>query len=184
MAENKTIARPYARAVFSMAQQSQQVAEWNAVLVLLAQIIAEANVKSLVEDPKISDQQVITLIAELVAQVYTEQAHALGELLHNFIALLCSSRRLFVLPEIVEVYQALVAESEKQIRASVYSATELDEQQQQRIANALQQRFNSKVDIQYQIDESLLGGVMIRSGNWVMDGSVKGKLARLAETLS
>ncbi len=176
MAEKTTIARPYAEAVFQLAQQQGELKSWSETLQLCAAIASNPEMSALIGNPRIDATQLSGLFGELCGEKLNEQGK-------NFIATLIENDRLDLLPEIAELYEKARAEAEGVMSAEVISAQSLDKSQQEAIAAALKKRLGREVVLECRVDESLLGGAVIRAGDLVIDGSAKGQLDRLAHVL-
>ena len=177
---NFTVARPYAHAVFAEALAMQQLENWSQCLQVLSFIAGEERIQELMSSPKVSSAELQTLFVEVTANVVDV---ADNSKLTNFIALLAAEKRLNVLGDIYLLFQQLLAEYKNTVEIEVFSAYDLSTNQQQELEQALTKRFARQVSVKYGIDRTLIGGTLIRAGNWVMDGSVKGKLTRLGEEL-
>ena len=177
MAEKVTIARPYAKAVFVLACEREQLAQWSEFLGNAAGAVSDRRVADLLNSPRVTRAELADLIIELCAG----QA---DELAGNFIRVLAQYRRLNVLPEIVTLFEALRAEYENSVDVSLISALPVIQAQQDKIAAALRKRLGRDVRLHCEIDESLIGGAVIRAGDLVIDGSLSGRLARLATELT
>ncbi|MCH8958767.1 MAG: F0F1 ATP synthase subunit delta [Proteobacteria bacterium] len=176
MAEKVTIARPYAKAVFALACEREKLAQWSEFLGNTASAVSDPRVAGLLNSPRVARAELADLIVELCA----DEA---DELAGNFIRVLAQYRRLNVLPEIVTLFEALRAEYENSVDVSLISALPVDQAQQDKIAAALRKRLGRDVRLHCEIDESLIGGAVIRAGDLVIDGSLSGRLARLATEL-
>jgi len=176
MAELSTVARPYAKAAFEYALSQGKLAEWSNMLNLAAQAVADSAVQNVLGNPAISQAQK----AEIVIEICT----GLDESGKNFVQTLSEVGRLSLFPQIAEQFEALKAEQEKTVEVEITSAYELTSEQQTKLAQALQKRLNREIKIQTQVDQSLIGGVLIHAGDTVIDGSVRGKLAKLAEAMN
>lgn len=177
MAENITLARPYAQAVFELARAQNDLKGWSEMLQFTAALAADAQVRALVGNPRVRKDQ----LAQLFLDVSGDRLNAGGQ---NFIKVLIENRRLNVLPEIASLYEAHRAEAEGTLQAQVVSAYPLSEEQQRKIASSLQGRFKRTVKLSNSVDKALLGGVIIRAGDSVMDGSARGQLERMAQILA
>ena len=177
MAERITIARPYARAAFETARARRQLAEWSRALTAAAAGVADPAVQGLLGSPKLPKSQLAQIFIELVGQ-------ELGEHGANFIRLLAENRRLGLLPEIAQGFEALRADAERTIEATVISASPLGDEERAALARALKKRLNREVTLQCETDSRLIGGAVIRAGDLVIDGSVRGKLERLGLALA
>lgn len=173
MAEQATIARPYARAAFEYAQSHNALKQWSDALTIAAAVAADANVVKLLNNPGVSPAQIVDLIADIAGG-------KLDGASRNFVATLASNRRVALLPHIAAMYEAMRADVENRANVSVTSAAPLNEAQQQRLATALKKRLKRDVQLELSVDPGLIGGAVIRCGDMVIDGSVKVRLARLA----
>ncbi|HVY24052.1 MAG TPA: F0F1 ATP synthase subunit delta [Steroidobacteraceae bacterium] len=173
MAEQATIARPYARAAFEYAHAHNALKQWSDALAIAAAIAADPNVVRLLNNPRVAPAQIVDLIADV-------SGNTLDSASRNFVATLAANRRIALLPQIAAMYEAMRADVENRARVSVTSAAPLNEAQQQRLASALKKRLNREVQLDCSVDPELLGGAVIRCGDLVIDGSVKSRLAQLA----
>jgi len=169
-----TLARPYARAAFGIARDEGAFAAWSDALGFAARVAADPRVAGVLGNPKLSDAEAVALLAPQGA----------GESVTRFLALLADNRRLPLLPEIAGLYEQLRNEAEHVVKATVTSAAALPDAELEAIRAALRKRFGSEVELQTAIDESLIGGAVIDAGDVVIDGSLKGKLARLESALA
>ena len=184
MAKYFTIARPYAKAVFSDALDADQLQPWLKVLQTLGTLVENKETEQLVLDPRLSDEACQQLFYDLVQSVLPEDVSSLGDRLKHFIALLTRENRLMVLPDIVVLYLQRLNDHNRVIEAEVICAFPLSEDHREQLKNALGKKFNSNITLRCFKDERLIGGAIVRAGNWVMDGSVRGKLAKLADSIS
>ncbi|MCG8671558.1 MAG: F0F1 ATP synthase subunit delta [Pseudomonadales bacterium] len=177
MAELTTVARPYAKAAFQYADENSSLADWSDMLGFAAGVAQDEAFAGFIADPKTTaaDQ------AEAFIKVGSEKLNEAGQ---NFIRLLASNKRLTVLPEIASLYEQLKAQKEMSVDVEVTSAFALTDDQANKLAEALKRKLDREITITSQEDKSLIGGVVIRAGDLVLDSSVKGKLAKLAETLN
>ena len=177
-AELPTIARPYARAAFGFALEAEGgLAAWSRMLSLLAAATAEPVVMDMIESPQFSADDEAKLLADLMGD-------DLDEFGSNFIQILASYDRIALLPHISEAFELLKAHHEKTIEVEVTSAFEVSDAEAGKLAEALTTKLQRDVDIKTAVDESLLGGVVIRAEDTVFDNSVRGKLERLAQVLN
>ena len=176
MAEKATIARPYARAAFDHARSQDALAAWSAALAAAAQVVADPRVAPLLSSPQVRPRQLAGLI--------TEAAGAAQGPIRNLVDLLAENGRLGFLPEIAAQYEVLRTEAEKVADVEVVSAMELDGAQQERLAKALRSRLGREVRMHTRTDASLIGGAIVRAGDLVIDGSLKGRLERLATEMN
>jgi F-type H+-transporting ATPase subunit delta len=177
MAEKLTIARPYALAAFQYAAAHQALPNWSAMLELLAGIAGDPEMAELLDSPQLTETQ----IADLFISIGGE---SLDDKCANFIRLLAENRRLGLLPEIAALYEIERRAAEKTIRAEFITTYPATEAQKSEVSAALRKRLGREIELECTTDASLLGGAIIRAGDLVIDGSVRGKLERLAGTLS
>lgn len=176
MADKGTLARPYARAVFELAQEAGTFAQWSQRLALAAAAVENADVRRLLDDPRRTPKAQVELLLDLCGE---PQAQDLG----NFLRTLADNGRLGVLPEIARAFEALRAEAEGRIEVEVRSAIDLDENTRAKLKAALERRLKRSVELRNVIDPDLIGGAVIRAGDLVIDGSVHGRLEALAVAL-
>lgn len=173
MSQEITLARPYARAAFAIARDRGDLAGWSQALAFSARVAADPRVAPLLGHPSLADADAVGLLAPEQATV--EQ--------RDFLALLAANGRLAQLPEISGLYEDLRAAAENVVRATVTSAAELSDAEMAGIRAALERRFGSRVEVEAAVDGSLIGGAVISAGDVVIDGSLRGKLARLQSAL-
>lgn len=176
MAEKSTIARPYAQAVFRLAQEQNDLAKWSDMLQATAVIVGDPTMQALIGNPRVTREQLIQLINELAGERLDDHGR-------NLIHLLVDNHRLDCLPELAALYEAYRREAERTVDAQVITAFPLDDEQQRRIADALQARLGRTVTLHQTVDASLVGGVVIRTDDQVIDGSVTSQLSKLARSL-
>ena len=174
MSQALTLARPYARAAFSHARDKGVLAGWSGALAFAARVAADPRVEGLLGDPRLADADAVALLAPEGAD----------EDFKRFLALLADNRRLPLLPEIAGMYEELRAEADQVVKARVTSASEMPASELESIRAALKRRFGREVEVETSVDDSLIGGAVIDAGDVVIDGSVKGKLARLQSMLT
>lgn len=175
MAENVTIARPYADAAFELARGAGALGPWSDALDRLASVAADANMRACINDPKLSVDQLVKLVLDVAGNLSAEQ--------QNFIRVLVDNERLLVLPEIRDLFVALKNEHEGVLEAEIASAFPLDDATLASLKSDLEARFKAKLNVQVHIDPELIGGVRIAVGDEVIDASVRGKLANMAAAL-
>lgn len=177
MADFTTAARPYAKAVFELAQETGQFDAWSGKLAFLAAVASNPEMSQRLDAPNITQADRASMMEKVVGDELDEHGR-------NFIRLLAENNRLALLPDIEGIYQALRAEAEGEIEATVTSAFELTDEQRNKIADALSRRLDRKVRIVSQIDDSLIGGAIIQAGDLVIDGSLKGRVDKLTQALA
>jgi F-type H+-transporting ATPase subunit delta len=177
MADRATIARPYARAAFAHARESRDLATWSKLLGSAAMAAVDPRVSRLIGNPHVTGEQLVELLADV-------SNGAGGKGGTNFLLALAENRRLALLPEIATQFEALRAEIENVIDVEIITAREIAAPQEKRLTEALTRRLGREVRMHTRIDESLLGGAIVRAGDLVIDGSLKGRLARLGSALT
>lgn len=177
MAEALTVARPYAQAAFNFASEQGTLKEWSDMLGLLATIAEDAAMQDVIDSPHMTEQQ----LANLFISVGGER---LAENCTNFIRVLATNRRLALLPEISTLYEIKRRDAEGSVQAELVSAFPATDAQQAEIIASLKKRLGRDVTLTCSTDATLLGGAIIRAGDLVIDGSVRGKLDRLGAALN
>jgi F-type H+-transporting ATPase subunit delta len=172
MAEKMTIARPYAKAVFEHATESQKIAEWAQALRVLSAVAKDNQINALLREDAISKQEMVELFL-LVCK------SSLGKPLFNFIALLVKRKRLTILPEIELLYKKMQLDSENRIEVQFEAPVSLEQNQKEAYQKILEKYFARKVTMACTINKSLLGGFLAKAGNFVIDGSIRGSLTNL-----
>lgn len=176
MAEFATIARPYAKALFSLAQEKNQIESWLGELKELAAVVQDEKVIAFIEQPETGASEKAETLKGLVGIKNVELA--------NFITVLAEQKRLLVLPEIYAQYQDLILIHNNTKSAVIYSAYELSSQQLADVTDILTKRFNSKLDVVTKVAPELIGGIKVEVGDQVLDLSVQGKLNALYATMT
>ncbi|HLD14037.1 MAG TPA: F0F1 ATP synthase subunit delta [Burkholderiales bacterium] len=176
MAEKLTAARPYAEAVFALARTQNALPAWSETLALAAAVAGDARIRQLASDPRVERARFLGLFLDICGARLDPQGA-------NFIRLLVENRRLNLLPEIASLYEGLKAEAEARVEATVTSAFSLEPAQLKVLEQGLQLRLGRAVHLTAAVDRSLVGGVVLRAGDLVIDGSVRGRLAALATEL-
>lgn len=177
MAEKATIARPYAKAAFAYAQQHKALPRWSEALATASAVVADSRVAPLLGNPHVTPQQLVGLIAEIGGERIDENAR-------HFFETLAVNRRLNVLPDIAVMFEVMRAEIENVADVEVTSAVELNEAQKQRLGTALRKRLKRDVRLHCSVDPTLIGGAIVRSGDMVIDGSLKARLGRLSQVMT
>jgi F-type H+-transporting ATPase subunit delta len=177
MAELSTLARPYAKAAFQYAADASDLQGWSDSLAVAAVVASQDVVVKLLSSPSYTATQQ----AEKTIEVCGD---ALNEKSRSFVQVLAENHRLQLLPQIYQQFEVLKANREKTVEVSVVSASEISTEQQDKLASALSSKLEREVNMQVSIDDSLIGGVVVRAGDTVIDGSIRGRLAKLAEVLN
>lgn len=171
------LARPYAAAAFELASQNDRRGEWSDALALLAAIVRDERVAHMLRSPRLSASDRGDMILAIAGEHLDDKAR-------NLVRLLAANGRLLALPDVAHRFEALRAEAESRVDAFVTSAVELDEGQRERLGASLQKRLQREVRLHCDVDPALIGGAVVRAGDLVIDGSLHGRLTRLASRLA
>jgi F-type H+-transporting ATPase subunit delta len=177
MADFSTLARPYAKAVFELARDSGQFKEWSTQLAAIAQAVADPQLARLIGYPALDRNQLADVFGQVLAKDLGKDGTAL-------LKLLADNGRLKTAGLVAEQFEALRAEAESRVNVEVTSAAPVEPAQQQALAAAIKKRLSRDVAIEWKTDESLVAGAVIRAGDLVIDGSVRGELERLSTALT
>lgn len=175
MSQALTLARPYARAAFALAREAGRLPQWSALLGFSAQAAAVPEAQVAIANPMAGDDDLV----ELLLPPGDSDPN-----FRQFLAVLAGNRRLALLPEIAGLYDQLRAEAEKVVKATVTSAQPLAADELEKLRASLRKRFGREVELATAVDESLIGGAVIDTGDAVIDGSLRTKLARLGAVLA
>lgn len=177
MAELSTLARPYAKAAFEYASAANHLQGWSTSLATAAAVTQQTAVQQLLSSPNYTAEQQANAVIEICGDQLSDKEQ-------NFLRIVAENRRLQLLPQVSAQFNVMKANREKAVDVDVVSATELDDEQQQKLSDALSVKLERTVKLQVSVDKSLLGGALIRAGDTVIDGSIRGRLAKLAESLN
>ncbi|MFO6424560.1 F0F1 ATP synthase subunit delta [Motilimonas sp. KMU-193] len=175
MSELTTIARPYAKAAFDFAVEKGNTEAWAEMLFFAAEVAKNDSIAQLLHGDRAGAE-----LTEIFVSICEGQLDENGL---NLIKVMAENGRLSVLPLVNDMYLALVAEYNQEVEANVVSSVELTKDQEAKIVASLEKRLARKVKLNCSVDKSLIGGVVITAGDLVIDGSVRGKLNRLADSL-
>jgi len=176
MADNNTIARPYAQAAF-------ELAPWSAGLTIAGELLADGQVAEFLSDPALNNDKRLEFLAGLFKKAKAKVLAGGDKKGTNFLKLLLEYRRISVLPEIAQHFETLKANVENTVDVTVSSATPLSAAQQKEIAKALEKRLGRDINLETEIDENLIGGAVIKAGDVVIDGSLRARLDSLSNAL-
>jgi len=174
--EFSSIARPYAEAVFSHASENDKLELWSEMLAFMSVAVNDDSLSKLITNPLVESVKLSDLLIDIGGGRLTQEAQ-------NLIRLLANNKRLIVIPVIAEQFEALKNQSEGAIDVEITSAFEMKPAQEQVIVSALKNKFGREVNISNKTDENLIGGIRIKAGDVVIDGSIKGQLQKLANEL-
>ena len=179
MAESEltTIARPYARAAFATAVANDRLADWSTMLELLSAISGDTRVQSLLDNPSLTQAQ----RAGFLIDICGDNIDVPGR---NFLSLLAEYKRIELLPEVHHLYELLKANHEKTVEVEVISAYEVSEADKSRLTDTLKAKLNRDVHISSRVDQSLIGGLIVRTEDSVINNTISGRLAKLAHVMN
>jgi F-type H+-transporting ATPase subunit delta len=177
MSNVTTLARPYAKAAFELAEADDATGSWNDMLGLASTLVSEESLANLLQSPEVTNSQVLEILASTAGE-------ALNSRFRDFLSVLAENKRLPLLPEITSLYQRLREEADKLLRVKVVSAYALDESQATRLKDALARRFDREILLESEVDSSVIGGAVVYAGGQVIDGSLKDRLTKLSNSLS
>lgn len=185
MADNNTIARPYARAIFEVAQANNALSELSESLQAASELMSDGQVASFLSTPTLTDAKRFEFLTGLFTKVLGPDSVFAGSDKHgsNFLKLLLEYGRIDVLPEIAEHFEKLKADAENMVDVTVTSATEMSAAEEQEFSEALKKRLGRKIHLETKVDESLIGGAVVRAGDVVIDGSLRARLDSLTNSL-
>jgi F-type H+-transporting ATPase subunit delta len=175
-AQSITLARPYARAAFELARVEGNLASWSQALDFAAHVAQDARVAALNNDPRVQPTQLVAL--HLPDGVQADGSFG------KFLNELAERHRLSLLPDVAALYETYKRDSESQLLVKVTSAMALDAAQTEQLKASLKRRFKRDIELETQVDPSLLAGVVIDTGSEVIDGSARGRLQRMAGALT
>lgn len=177
MSDYAMIARPYAQAVFRLAEEEGDLKAWSGMLAFAAAVAADPAMVAVLNSPRVSTDQ----LADLIISICGERLNLHAQ---NLVRLLAANRRLPALADIASLYEQFKAEAERTVDAELVSAKPVTPAQQKKIAAALKSKLGREVTLHCVTDASLIGGAVIRAGDTVIDGSVRGRLEKLAGVLT
>jgi F-type H+-transporting ATPase subunit delta len=177
MAELKTLARPYAEAAFALAREHGQLAGWSKMLQLLAALVSDERIARLVADPRVSSARLLGLLLDIAGDKLDRDGK-------NFVRVLVENERLVLLPTVAAEFEQLRSAAEGVVEVEAISAFPLSESQLREISQGLKKRLGRELRITARVDPTLIGGVVVRAGDLVIDGSARGRLRDLATQLT
>lgn len=176
MAETRTIARPYAEAVFRLAKAKDELSAWSGKLQLAAAVAADDRIRTLIGNPKVPARRLGELVLDICGSNLDDEGR-------NFILLLAENGRIEILPEVSELFEQFKAHHEGVLDAKIVSAFEMSDAQLRDLVTNLEAKFKRKIEAHVTIDPELIGGVKVEIGDEVLDASVRGKLEAMAVAL-
>jgi len=173
MAENISLARPYAKAVFQTALESKSFKQWSEQLALVATAVGNVELQKTLIHPGLTASQ--------KAQLLVTICDGLADDVKNLISVLADNNRLTLIPDVAAMYEQLRSEQEATVDVHVVSAVRLNAEQKKQLVQSLNNKLERTVNLQSAVNKKLIGGVVIRAGDLVIDASIRGRLAKLAE---
>ncbi len=180
MTDYITVARPYAKAVFIIAKEENSISGWSNLLAILDEISADVEASDFISRPDFSLQEktqfLQTAVATLLKRKLTNQEA-------NFLSVILEAKRYDVFPSIRQAYDEMVLSDESILEVELISAFEVKETENEMFVKALEKHFQKSIKLNVSIDPNLIGGAVVKAGDWVMDGSVKGRLEQMTSFL-
>ena len=177
MSELTTAARPYAKAVFELAESSGALDSWSEQLSAMASIASAEGSAELLNNPKINVAQKIDTFKELAGNSLNDQSI-------NLLKSLGENNRFVLLPDMASLFETMKSESQGEVEGEIIAAAPMSDAQESSIVTALEKRLGRKVKLVTKIDETLLGGAVIRVGDLVIDGSLQGRFQSMKAAIS
>ncbi|MBE0469049.1 MAG: F0F1 ATP synthase subunit delta [Methyloprofundus sp.] len=176
MSELATLARPYAEAAFKRAKETGNSQEWSDALAFLSVAIQDTDLSAIINNPKVSQDRLVQLMQDICQDKVKNESF-------NFLKLLIENSRLYLAPQIAELFESYKAEDEGYVDVDVITAYALTKAEEQSFASSLKVKLNKEVNIHASVDSSLIGGFLVRAGDSVIDGSISGQLQQLAKRI-
>ncbi len=176
MSELATLARPYAAAVFKRAKETHTTAKWSQSLAFMSAVLKNEDISVVVDNPKVNRQGLSALILDIC------QGHV-NEENENFLKVLVHNSRLKLLPYIAKLFEAYKAEDEGYVEVEAHTAYAFSKEEKQQLTATLEKTLGKKIHMNVTVDKSLIGGVLVRAGDRVIDGSIKGRLQNMQKAL-
>jgi len=174
MLDKTAFARPYAEAAYAQAREESALGKWADMLRLLNMVASDPQMQVLVLDPRINSEQLETLVLDVCADRLTKTGA-------NFVKILLRSERFMYAQQISELFEELRADAGNVLDVEVVSAFEMGSEQVTKIVDSMEGRYGKKIEISTRIDELLIGGVIIRAGDSVIDASLRGRINKLSQ---
>jgi F-type H+-transporting ATPase subunit delta len=177
MAERTTIARPYAEAAFEAARENNDLAGFGAMLALAQTIAADPQMAEALSSPRLDADAKVSLFLSIAGDRFSAE-------MRNFVRILIDGDRIGVLPEVRSLYEMRKDEADGVAKATIETAMPIPAAQLAELTGVLERRFGKKIEVTVADNPALVGGARITVGDTVIDGSVRGKLAVMAQALS
>lgn len=177
MAELTTLARPYAKAAFEFADSANALDTWSKALQSLSAVITDEKVSIALSNPLATTEQHAQTVIDLMGEELDAKAQ-------NFVCNIAANKRLELLTEISELFDLMKANREQILDVKIQSAFDMTEEQKNKLADALGKNLKRNVSLEVETENSLIGGALIHAGDTLIDGSVKGRLAKLTDAIA
>ncbi len=174
MSDGTTIARPYAEALFKLSLDEGE--KFNDELNFLATVLRDKDLNLYLSNPTVSKDKGKKFVLSVLPENFNQS-------LKNFFELLVDNSRVTFFEEILQQFHELENEHNKKLEAKILSAFELLDNQKDSIKERLEKKFNKKVVLSCIVDKTLIGGVTISIGDYVIDGSIKRNLEVLKNSI-
>lgn len=184
MAENITLARPYASAAFDLADEAGTLDGWSQALAAAAQAAASDEFGALIGSPHVRPAQLADLLGDVVTHVLGGRLDEVELQAGNLFRVMADNHRLNVLPEVSRLFDELKAEKENVLDVRMISATAMSEGLKHKFTMALEKKLGRSVRLNCEIDDSIIGGAIIQADDMVIDGSLRGRLQKLANAVA
>ena len=172
-----TLARPYAKAAFELAEADNATGRWNDMLDLASTLVSEQTIAKLLQSPDVTSSQLVKVLSDIAGEAFDDR-------FRDYLSVLSENKRFPLMPEIAALYQKLREEADKLLRVKVVSAFALDDDQASRLKAALARRFDREILLESKVDSSVIGGAVVYADGQVIDGSLKDRLTKLSNSLS
>ncbi|MEY3759933.1 MAG: hypothetical protein RIR39_1424 [Pseudomonadota bacterium] len=176
MSEQATLARPYAAAVFKRAKETDTTVTWSQNLAFMSAVLKNEDISVVIDNPKVNKERLSALMLDICQEHINEENE-------NFLKLLVHNNRLMLLPVIAKLFEAYKAEDEGYVEVEVFTAYALSKEAKQKFTTTLEKTLGKKILMNVAVDKSLIGGVLVRAGDRVIDGSIKGRLQHMQKAL-
>ncbi|MFL0800840.1 MAG: F0F1 ATP synthase subunit delta [Agarilytica sp.] len=177
MAELITLARPYAKAAFEFARDDKDLAGWQKALSQASAVSTDSTVEALLDSPSLTTADKGKKFSEICGD-------SLNEKQRNFVNALSENNRLDLLPQVSELFELYKANQEKTVDVEIQTAFDISGELEQKLVSTLKTKLDRDVELSTVVDKSLIGGALIRAGDMVIDGSARGRLAKLSEAMN
>ncbi len=168
--------RRYAQAMFELAREQQQSDRWKADLEAMAQVAGDTTILDVLENPAVSRQQKDDMLGRAAAGI--------SPVVINLVKLLVSRGAVRLLQDIAGEYDKLLDESRGIASGNVITAIPLDEEEKRKLSENIGGLLNKTVELDSAVDPDILGGMVVRVGGKLLDGSTRSKLAALKRQLA